>query len=226
MCDNQASCGDVFISQVGTYELAVNDRDLTWTLTPVSVGNHAPVAKFSAVATKLSVAFNNLSTDQDGDDLSYTWDFDDGTTSNEAFPSHTFKNPGTYNVTLKASDGQASTEFTSKVVVSDKYIPATRSAMYFAGTANTWGHTAMNYNTSTGEWTISLNLDGKGDSNGGQRFKVTSEPNWKGTVWGNAGSNKLCSNEASCPDIAISEVGSYTLSVNDANLTWKLTPNN
>ena len=226
LCDNQASCGDVFISQVGTYELAVNDRDLTWTLTPVSVGNHAPVAKFSAVATKLSVAFNNLSTDQDGDDLSYTWDFDDGTTSNEAFPSHTFKNPGTYNVTLKASDGQASTEFTSKVVVSDKYIPATRSAMYFAGTANTWGHTAMNYNTSTGEWTISLNLDGKGDSNGGQRFKVTSEPNWKGTVWGNAGSNKLCSNEASCPDIAISEVGSYTLSVNDANLTWKLTPNN
>ena len=98
--------------------------------------------------------------------------------------------------------------------------------MYFAGTANSWGHSAMDYNTATGNWTITLNLDGKGDNNGGQRFKVTSDANWKGTVWGNAGDHKLCSNEASCPDIAISEVGSYTLNVNDANLTWELVPNN
>ena len=226
LCDNQASCADVVINQVGTYELAVNDRDLTWTLTPVSGANHAPVAKFSTSVAKLSVAFNNLSTDQDGDAMTYAWDFDDGEVSDEVSPSHTFKNPGTYNVTLKASDGEKTGTVTQSVVVTDKYIPATRSSMYFAGTANSWGHSAMDYNTATGNWTITLNLDGKGDNNGGQRFKVTSDANWKGTVWGNAGDHKLCSNEASCPDIAISEVGSYTLNVNDANLTWELVPNN
>lgn len=226
LCDNQAACKDIVISEVGSYELAVNDRDLTWKLTPISGTNHAPVAKFSTSVTKLSVTFNNLSTDKDGDVVSFTWDFGDGKTSTDAFPTHTYANAGTYDVTLVASDGTDQSTITKKVQVVDTYIAPTRSAMYFAGTANSWGHTAMDYDSATGDWTIDLALDGKGDNNGAQRFKITSDANWSGTVWGYAGDQKLCSNEASCPDIVITEVGSYTLRVNDANLTWKLVPNN
>ena len=69
--------------------------------------------------------------------------------------------------------------------------------MYFAGTTNKWKHTAMKYNSSTGDWEIALNLTGAGDNGGAQRFKVTSAANWKGTVWGDAGGNSLCSNQSS-----------------------------
>ena len=80
----------------------------------------------------------------------------------------------------------------------------------------------MKYNSSTGDWEIALNLTGAGDNGGAQRFKVTSAANWKGTVWGDAGGNSLCSNQSSCGDVYISETGNYVLKVNDKNLTWVL----
>jgi hypothetical protein len=94
--------------------------------------------------------------------------------------------------------------------------------MYYAGTTNSWTHDAMTYDSSTGTWRISLVLTGKSDSNGPQRFKVTDTRGWTGNVWGDAGSNTLCNNQSSCGDVKISQVGRYTLIVNDAELTWKL----
>jgi N-acetylneuraminic acid mutarotase len=37
--------------------------------------------------------------------LTYTWDFGDGTTSNQPFPSHTYGTPGRYTICLTVSDG-------------------------------------------------------------------------------------------------------------------------
>ena len=37
--------------------------------------------------------------------LTYLWDFGDGTTSNQPFPSHTYATPGRYAVCLTVSDG-------------------------------------------------------------------------------------------------------------------------
>jgi PKD repeat protein len=59
-----------------------------------------PVADFMAVSeveAGTAVLFTNLST---GTDISYTWDFDDGSSSTETDPTHTFTTPGTYTVTL------------------------------------------------------------------------------------------------------------------------------
>lgn len=46
------------------------------------------------------------SSDPDGDPLTYSWDFGDGTTADGAKPTHTYKAAGNYNVTLKVDDGK------------------------------------------------------------------------------------------------------------------------
>jgi PKD repeat protein len=40
--------------------------------------------------------------------LTYTWDFDDGTTSEESLHTHTYKKPGKFRVTLKVTDDDGS----------------------------------------------------------------------------------------------------------------------
>ena len=52
-----------------------------------------------------TVAFQNLSTDPDNNIVSYLWSFGDGRpTSTEQGPTHNFPGPGTYTVTLTATD--------------------------------------------------------------------------------------------------------------------------
>ncbi|WP_149826677.1 PQQ-dependent sugar dehydrogenase [Streptomyces tailanensis] len=70
---------------------------------------HSPVAQAAADRTsgqaKLKVRFSSEGTsDQDGDALTYSWDFGDGGTSTAANPSHTYKKNGTYTATLTAKD--------------------------------------------------------------------------------------------------------------------------
>ena len=53
----------------------------------------------------LSVTFSTTVSDPEGDVLSYSWQFDDGHSSAEANPQHTFTNKGKYVVRLTVSDG-------------------------------------------------------------------------------------------------------------------------
>ncbi|HFA49705.1 MAG TPA: PKD domain-containing protein [Bacteroidetes bacterium] len=75
--------------------------------------NHTPVvfasANTASGAAPLTVVFSSQNTyDQDGDPLTYLWDFGDGTTSTQPNPVHTFNpgnaNPIGYDVTLTVSD--------------------------------------------------------------------------------------------------------------------------
>jgi PKD repeat protein len=43
--------------------------------------------------------------DPEGNQLRYQWDFGDGTTSTSAYPTKTFPSPGSYIVTLTVTDG-------------------------------------------------------------------------------------------------------------------------
>ncbi|MFE2261484.1 PQQ-dependent sugar dehydrogenase [Streptomyces griseosporeus] len=70
---------------------------------------HSPVAQAAASRTSgqapLKVQFSSAGTsDQDGDTLTYSWDFGDGATSTEANPTHKYKKNGTYTATLTAKD--------------------------------------------------------------------------------------------------------------------------
>lgn len=70
---------------------------------------HSPVAQAAASRTSgqapLRVQFSSAGTsDQDGDALTYSWDFGDGGTSTAANPTHKYTKNGTYTATLTAKD--------------------------------------------------------------------------------------------------------------------------
>jgi PKD repeat protein len=76
--------------------------------------NQAPVAVASADpesgAAPLAVQFSSDgSSDSDGTIVAFAWDFGDGDTSNEANPSHTYADAGTYNAILTVTDDQGAT---------------------------------------------------------------------------------------------------------------------
>lgn len=90
-------------------------------------GNRSPIAKASADVDSgpapLAVQFSSTgSRDPDGDELTYSWDFGDGTTSTEAAPSHTFA-AGTYNVVLTATDADGRSGLSSVSVISGNTRP-------------------------------------------------------------------------------------------------------
>ncbi|MBT2163550.1 PKD domain-containing protein, partial [Zobellia barbeyronii] len=106
-------------NEQGTYdvELTVEDaaglRDTkTTSVTVLARQNTAPVAKASASLLSgyapLKVDFNGSSSTDDLAISSYYWDFTEGSSS-EANNSHTFNNPGVYNVTFTVTDDEGLT---------------------------------------------------------------------------------------------------------------------
>ena len=79
---------------------------------PPPVVNHAPVAvatsDISSGKVSLSVNFSGAdSSDPDGDTLTYSWDFGDGTSSTEMIPpTHVYSTVGTFIAVLTVDDGE------------------------------------------------------------------------------------------------------------------------
>ena len=112
---------------VGSYTatLMVSDGTFTDVATiTIDVVNLAPTAAFTASQVfgppPLMVDFDGTgSSDPNGDNLTYAWDFGDGNTATTATASNTFQNEGVYTVTLTVMDsyGESST-YSSTVNVS------------------------------------------------------------------------------------------------------------
>ena len=88
--------------------------------------NEAPVANaggpYSGYA-EILLSFNGAtSSDPDGDDLTYIWDFGDGETGLGVTPSHTYEKAGTYTVELIVSDGLLHDTNTTTAIIGE--IPA------------------------------------------------------------------------------------------------------
>jgi PKD repeat protein len=82
---------------------------------------------FTGQEDGLSVFFENLTRGA----LSYAWDFGDGQTSTEFEPTHTFPGPGTYAVTLAATNANGATSYVLPQVVraaAIQHSPATPEA--------------------------------------------------------------------------------------------------
>ena len=85
-------------------------------------GGRTPVARAAATPDSgqppLDVSFSSAgSFDPDGDEITFEWDFGDGTTSTEANPTHTYTEAGTYQVQLVVSDGERSSSSSLTVTV-------------------------------------------------------------------------------------------------------------
>lgn len=82
--------------------------------------NNPPVANFTwtpeTPVINQTVKFTSTSTDPDGDELTFTWDFGDGSDlSSEENPTHIYTTNNTFTVTLTVNDGKTSNS-TSKVI--------------------------------------------------------------------------------------------------------------
>ncbi|MDQ3177296.1 MAG: PKD domain-containing protein, partial [Actinomycetota bacterium] len=75
-------------------------------------------------SSSLTVRFRNLSRNA----TSYAWSFGDGSTSTAASPAHTYASPGTYDVTLTATNANGSTTFALQQVVRAPEISYTPAA--------------------------------------------------------------------------------------------------
>ncbi len=116
----------------GVYEvvLTITDGDATATATKTikisnDSNNHVPVSAFESSQKGLEVSFKSTSSDEDGDSLTYAWNFGDGSSSTEKDPTHSYAKTGSYTVKLTVSDGKASTSSNKKVdiVAADNNLP-------------------------------------------------------------------------------------------------------
>ena len=85
-----------------------------WSVTFTGLGDVAPAAPeagFTFETDLLTVSFTDESIDNNGDIVSWNWDFGDSTTSTEQNPVYTYAAAGTYDVALTVTDaeGQSST---------------------------------------------------------------------------------------------------------------------
>ena len=118
---NTETC-NIATAQAGTYYVLISGYStfsglsLTGSYTGGGGGNTAPVASFNFSASRLTVNFDDTSTDSDGTIVSHLWNFGDGTTSTTADPTHTYAAAGTYTVTLTVTDDDGSTNSTSRSV--------------------------------------------------------------------------------------------------------------
>lgn len=110
-------------NQTTVYEVVVKDDCQTFQVVAESeVVVVSPDANFQTVTTPmfidLPITFQNLTNNGN----IYEWYFGDGNTSNLIHPNNTFLTPGTYPVTLIASDLKGCTDtITKQVVIEDEY---------------------------------------------------------------------------------------------------------
>lgn len=116
--------------------------------------NAGPTAAFVVTPSGLTVAVDgSTSTDSDGSITTYAWAFGDGGSAAGASPtaSHTYATPGTYTVTLTATDDDGATDVASQsVTVTDPGAVVVVAEDGFGRTvSNTWGSADLG-----GAWTL------------------------------------------------------------------------
>ncbi len=100
---------------------AAMSQPVAWGKAPV---NHAPVASLATTTSDMRVSADaSGSSDVDGDALSYTIEFGDGSKVSMVKASHTYTKAGTYTVKVTVSDGQV-TSTSSKTVTVTQPTPA------------------------------------------------------------------------------------------------------
>jgi PKD domain/Secretion system C-terminal sorting domain len=110
-----SSANSIDVSASGTYELTYTDVNGCQAMTSTTVTvNDQPTADFSILQNNGSLVIQFLNNSNNA--TSYSWDFGDGTTSQETNPSHLYNAGGNYTVTLTATNGDCVDTFVFDVM--------------------------------------------------------------------------------------------------------------
>ncbi len=208
---------DIVTAVIATCKVRVNDATMAYSvLCPA-----APVVTVTPlnplVKTGSAVTFTATATDSDGTIKSLLWDTGETTST----LTRTFNTSGTYKVSVTATDDSGlSTTASTTVTVSDNPAwAANLTQLYFRGTPNTWGKTAMTL-VADHTWQATVAFTGAGDANGSQRFKFDVNGDWVKNYGDNNADGVA---ELAGKDIATSVVGSYVVTFNDSTLKYSVT---
>jgi endoglucanase len=149
----------VLVTALDSEGNALNATDSINLTAIVAPPNSAPVAGFTTTTSFLTASFDaSASSDADGDNLTYQWDFGDGNSASGVTSSHTYSSAGDWSVTLTVSDGQDSSTSTHTVTVA---APIPGSVSCALGSDNIWGSGAVlndiyvtNLGNSSTSWTV------------------------------------------------------------------------
>jgi sugar lactone lactonase YvrE len=124
--------GNLYISDNGNNRVLMYDKPTNKTPVVLSPISATPAAQFVG----LPVLFGYSVSDPDGDTITYTWDFGDGSSGTGAAPSHTYTAAGTFNPSVTASDGFGGNSIAStQVVITAPDAPVFTSLKVASGTA-------------------------------------------------------------------------------------------
>ena len=170
----------VTYSTPGTYDVTLivsnNGGDDTLTMTNYITVDDVPSAGFIPTANGLMVDFDNNTTNGD----SYFWNFDDGNTSTEEDPSHTYSEDGVYNVMLIATnDCGDDTVYVEVTVVTPPLAGFTPSATEGCAPLTVNFTNESSENATMFEWTFE----------GGDPASSTDENPW--VTWNTAGTYEV-----------------------------------
>lgn len=202
----------------GIYRIELNDQTLQYSITPVEPINLAPVA-FAGSDLTVNVGDTAVfdasgSYDSDGSISEYRWS---GGLENNVAPTKVFNEPGEYTFDLVVVDNLGAVSDSDSVRVTvEGQLNSVFPSLYFRGTPNDWGTTAMEL-VANNTWRVQVYLDGRSD----QRFKVDVDGDWQNNFGDNNADGVLDSWGA---DVTTGMVGDFVLEVNDVTLQYQLTP--
>lgn len=140
--------GDMYALEYGTNWFSQN-LDARLIHITYSSANRVPAAAASADKTigktLLTVKFNGEATkDPDGDELKFEWNFGDGETSAERSPTHEYKKPGEYKVSMKVTDPSGETSSQEMLIIAGNDLPQLK--VNFTGNSKFyWDNSKMDY---------------------------------------------------------------------------------
>ena len=213
---NTSTDGDEYTTLTGDYTLKIKDADMTYEFVKAGSSNHDPVAGFTTQINGLTVTFTNTSKDEDGDTLTYSWNFGNGKTSTDKNPSVTYDEKGTYHVTLTVTDpSNASNKAEDDVTVGGGETTGYAKTAIRTSHDNYGTHELIKKSASSSEWTGEFNFTEA------TSFKIEALPNSKDQcifLGGKAGEALKASG-----DFISVEAGEYTITFNESTKVLTVT---
>ena len=213
---NTSTDGDEYTTLTGDYTLKIKDADMTYEFVKAGPSNHDPVAGFTTQINGLTVTFTNTSKDEDGDTLTYSWNFGNGKTSTDKNPSVIYDEKGTYHVTLTVTDpSKASNTAEEDVTVGGGETTGYAKTAIRTSHDNYGTHELIKKSASSSEWTGEFNFTEA------TSFKIEALPNSKDQcifLGGKAGEALKASG-----DFISVEAGEYTITFNESTKVLTVT---